>query len=383
MAAELSYTTLLSLVPLMTVAFSLLAAFPVFQHLITDIQDFLFSHFVPAFGEVVEKHILQFIQQAKSLTAVGILFLVLTALLLMFSIEHSLNDIWRVRRRRRALSSFLVYWAVLTLGPLLIGVSLAVTSYLVSFPVFAQPGPMGIKTLLLKLMPFFSTTLAFAFLYTVVPNRSIPVRYALIGAFFAALLFNFANQAFALYVAHFPAYQLIYGALAAIPIFLVWIYISWVVVLMGAELTYSLMTFRPTEEGHMESHKGKELIYAFRLIGHLWEAQRRGEALSLRQLLRLEPRLHEIILEILLEDLEAARMVQQTAGGDWILARDVSTLTFLELYRVLPYRLPRASACTGKGPWDQAFRETIREAETCMEKTLKVPLRALYQSAQA
>ncbi len=374
MAAELSYTTLLSLVPLMTVAFSLLAAFPVFQGLVKDIQDFLFSHFVPAFGKELERHLFQFMEQAKRLTAVGILFLVFTALLLMFSIERSLNDIWRVKRRRTALASFLVYWTVLTLGPLLIGASLTVT-----LPLFAHPGSLGITGPLVKLMPFLSATLAFFFLYTIVPNRSIPVGHALAGAFIAALLFNFANQAFALYVTHFPAYQLIYGALAAVPVFLVWIYISWVVILLGAEITYGLMTFRPTEGGRLEVHRGQELRFAFRLIGHLWQAQRRGEALSLRRLLRLEPHLHELILEVLLEDLEARHMVQRTASGDWILARDVSTLTLLELYRSLPYRLPREEACEVKDGWDRIFKERLKEVETCLERTLNVPLKALYQ----
>ena len=378
-ASELAYTTLLALVPLMAVGFSVLAAFPVFQHLITDIQNFIFQSFVPAFGEVVERYLLEFARQASGLTALGIVALVTTALMMMGTIERSLNDIWGARPRRRILSSFLVYWAVLTLGPMLVGTSLAVTSYLVSLPLFTDSNSEEVRGYVIRLLPFLSTTLAFGLLYVVVPNRIIPVRNALVGALIAAMLFDLANRAFAIYVTQYASYQKVYGALAAIPVFLVWIYVSWVVILLGAEITHSLTTFRISMCPDNGADGSLELVYAFRVLGHLWLAQTDGKGLSLAQLLKLEPMLPERTLDGLMERLHGARLVQRTAEGRWVLARDMSELTLLQLYRSLPFVLPTpGDGWAGQDHWNQALHGVLTEGSQCLEDALRVPLKALY-----
>jgi membrane protein len=379
-AAGLSYGTLLSLVPLMTVAFAVLAAFPVFQAFASDIQDFIFKNFVPAFGELVETHLRQFVDQAKGLTAVGVVFLIFAALLLMAEIERALNDIWHVRRRRRALSSFLVYWAVLSLGPVLIGISLAMTSYLVSLPFFSHTAGLSAKTWMFRAMPFVLSTLAFTLLYTVVPNRNVPLRHAVVGAVLAAILFEIANRGFAFYVTHFPAYQVVYGALAAIPVFLLWIYVSWVVILLGGELTHALMTFRPDDVKGASRTERVGLVEAYRVIGHLWDAQVRGLALSERRLLDAEPGLGEASLELLLQDLEDRRLLQRTAGGDWVLARDVSELTLGELAGQLPYPLPPADVSwNDRDARNRALARVLSETRDCLEERMRVGLKSLYR----
>jgi membrane protein len=383
-AAGLSYATLLSLVPLMTVAFAALATFPVFQTFAADIQDFIFKNFVPAFGQLVEEHLRQFVDQAKGLTAVGILFLIFAALLLMAEIERALNDIWQVRRRRRALSSFLVYWAVLSLGPLLIGMSLAMTSYLVSLPLFSNTtAAVGAKALVFRTMPFLLTTSAATLLYTVVPNRTVGLRYALAGALVAAIFFELANRGFAFYVTHFPVYRMIYGALAAIPVFLLWIYVSWVVILLGAEVTRALMTFRPEDAGGPKTRGGVGLVDAYRVVGHLWDAQAQGLALSERDLLNREPEIGESGLEALLAELETARLLQRTAAGDWMLARDCSRLTLGNLYDYLPYRLPEPDAAwRNRDGRSGALSRLLSATRHCVDEGMHVPLESLYQDAE-
>jgi len=244
-AGYLAYVTLLSLVPMLAVMFAMFSAFPVFDQLQGEIEAFVFSNFIPTAGDVVQEHLNGFIKNASKMTSVGILALVAVALLLISAIDKSLNDIWRVEKHRRWLSSFSIYWMVLTLGPVLLATSLAATSYLVSLDLLGQLG--GLKTSLFKLIPFASSVLVFLGLYLMVPNKIIQFRHALVGAVVGAALFELSKRLFALYITHVPSYQAIYGALATIPILFIWIYLSWLVVLFGAETTATLGELQPTK----------------------------------------------------------------------------------------------------------------------------------------
>ncbi|MBT8419492.1 MAG: virulence factor BrkB family protein [Gammaproteobacteria bacterium] len=240
-AGALAYTSLLALVPLMAVGFTLFAAFPAFDGLTGKLQSFVFSNFVPASGKVVEAYIEGFVAKASALTLPGLIALLVTALLSMATIERTFNAIWKVRRRRNFVDAFMVYWAILTVGPLLIGVSLAVSSYVASLPFFSDAArSLGGPGVFLKLLPFLAATLAFALLYAIVPYQRVPPRHAIAGGVVAAVLFELAKKGFALFVTHFPTYEAIYGALAALPIFLIWVYLSWLIILLGAEFTYCL-----------------------------------------------------------------------------------------------------------------------------------------------
>lgn len=243
-AAALSFTTILSLVPLTAVVLSILSAFPAFQNLVQRIQDFIFMNFVPASGEVIQDYIQQFADQASNLPGLGMVFLIVTALLLMNTIDAALNQIWHVRRTRGLVSKFLVYWSVLTLGPILVATSIAATSYLVSLPFIVESSTIGsMKAILLAWMPLLSTTLALTMLYIIVPNLNVPIYAGLSAGVVAALMFEIAKKGFTIYVTSVPTYTTLYGALATIPIFLIWVYVSWIIVLLGAEISGSLATY--------------------------------------------------------------------------------------------------------------------------------------------
>lgn len=246
-AGHLAYVTLLSLVPVIAVTFSILSAFPAFASLRGQVENFVFSNFVPAAGEVVQQYIGEFVGNASKMTAFSIIFLVFVALMLISNVNRTLNHIWRVQKKRRLIISFAIYWMVLTLGPVLIGSSLALTSYIVKLTAFTQEYTPGLSTTLLKIAPFLVSVGAFLILYMVVPNKVVRFKHAISGAFIAALLFELSKKAFAAYVAHFPSYQAIYGALAAVPILFVWVYVSWLVVLFGAECTVSFAETSETE----------------------------------------------------------------------------------------------------------------------------------------
>ena len=234
-AQALSYTTVLSIVPLTTLVFGLFSVFPVFEKWMMAVQTFLYSHFVPASGDVVQKYLNEFASKSAQLTAAGLAFLIVTALMLMATIEQTFNDIWRVPHQRKAMYRFLTYWAILTLGPMLLGLSLSLTSTLV---VPASMRDAGFLTAVwagfLHLLPFLIELAAFMLLYTVVPNVAIKLRHAFMGSLFTALLFEIAKSGFATMVLKYSSYTFVYGAIAALPVFLIWVYLSWAIILLGA-----------------------------------------------------------------------------------------------------------------------------------------------------
>ena len=239
----LSYVTLLSMVPLLAVTFSAFSLFPVFQEWRGELEAFVFKNFVPTLGEAIQGHFVRFIENATKMTPVGLVILILLALLLIYSIDHTLNHIWRVRKNRRLIVSFSIYWVVLTLGPVLIGTSLLTTSYLLSLTGFEENTLLAVRKLFLELLPYLASFSSFLLLYLVVPNTSVHFWSALSGAMIAAILFELSKSAFALYFTHFPVYQAIYGALAIIPLLFIWVYVSWIVVLVGAQVAASLDGF--------------------------------------------------------------------------------------------------------------------------------------------
>ncbi|USD32629.1 MULTISPECIES: virulence factor BrkB family protein [Vibrio] len=239
-AGYLAYITLLSIVPMLTVLLSVLSSFSVFANAGDVIQDFVITHFVPAAGDAVKLALFEFVANTGKMTAVGGLFLFIAALMLISNIDKNLNYIWRVQRKRRAVFSFSMYWMVLTLGPILVGASIAATSYVTSLKILDSEAISGAYDLLLRWLPFLLSFFAFMGLYILVPNKKVYVSHAVVGAIVAALLFEASKKGFAAYITQFPSYQLIYGALAAIPILFVWVYLCWLIVLVGAEVTAAL-----------------------------------------------------------------------------------------------------------------------------------------------
>ena len=239
----LSYVTLLSLVPLFAVIFSVFSLFPAFQEWRGEVEVFVFNNFVPTLGEAIRGHFVKFVENASKMTPVGIAVLVVVALLLISSIDHTLNHIWRVHKNRRLAVSFSIYVVVLTLGPVLIGISLVMSSYLLSLSGFGENDLQAVRKIFLSSLPYLASFLSFLLLYLLVPNTRVHFRSALSGALIAAILFEFSKYAFALYFTHFPVYQAIYGVLAIIPLLFIWVFVSWVVILVGAQVAASLDVF--------------------------------------------------------------------------------------------------------------------------------------------
>ena len=329
-AGALTYTTLLSLVPLFTVALAVSTAFPVFDDTIGALQDFVLENFLPdARGiDTIADQITSFTQNAGRLTAIGLAFFIVTAVMLMMTIDVAMNRLFRVHRQRPLLQQVVMYWAVLTLGPVLIGGSLSMTS----FAVGASFGWLQLDLIadaVLRVLPFIFTCAALTLLYAVVPYRYVEPRDALIGGVLAGIAFEIAKRAFAVYLARFPTYTLIYGAFATIPIFLIWLYISWVVVLAGATLTAMLPAYRLSEGKPIP---GRDFADALAVMTELARAQGKGGPVRQRHLskkLRMMPDRCEMVLE------RAARLgwAARTERDGWVLAREATALRVADIYR--------------------------------------------------
>jgi len=317
-AASLAFTSVLALVPLLTLVITLLSALPVFDDWVREMETFLLRHLLPeAAGAVVSNYVLRFAAKAAELSGVGLLMLVVTSLAMIATVERQFNAIWRVREQRPVRRRLAIYWLLATVGPLLVGISVAVTSWLVGESMGLASRAPGLAASLLGPLPMLSTLLALTLLYYVLPARSVRLRDALIGAAVASVLFEVAKHGFALYVASVPSYELVYGTLATLPVFLIWVYLSWLVVLAGATITATLPDFGLVTT-RARRVAGADLRLAIRLLKPLTIAHDRGESLSVRRLAR-EARAEIFAVERLLESMREAGWVGRLDGGDWAL----------------------------------------------------------------
>lgn len=240
-ASALAYTTLLALVPLSVVGLGIMSAFPVFHSYINRIDRFLFRHFVPSSADVIQEYIEKFAIVSSRLSIIGFIFSLITAILLVTTMQETFDAIWQAKKqeRRHGLSAFLMYWALMTLLPLVGASALAATLYLSSLPYISSGLDIVSHYLPVKsLISLAFSWLAFALLYVTLPNHKVKFRFAALGALIAAFLFECTKQGFTYYVNNISSDQIIYGALAAIPTFLLWLYISWIIILFGAVLSH-------------------------------------------------------------------------------------------------------------------------------------------------
>lgn len=369
-AASLTFTTLLSLVPLIAIALAMFSVFPVFEDFSTQIKGYLLSNLMPEMsGKIITQYMQQFAESATRLTAVGIAFLTITAMSMMLTIDHAFNIIWRVTRSRPLIKRLVVYWAVLTLAPLLVGASLSLTSWLVGLSMgYAKHIPVfGVSVL--KVLPLIFTTLAFAMLFRLVPNRYVPHSHALIGALVAAFVFESMNRVFGYYISHFPTYKLVYGAFASVPIFLMWIYLSWLAILIGAVIAASLSHWR-TPPATQSLLPATQLLDALRVLQVMANSFQLGKVSTFPEISK-SLHLSYDALESILEKLVKADMVRKAEGHGWLLMRDVDNIRASELLRLFVLDRGKISGRQSEEPLHQWLADILGQLEQRNDLSLR------------
>lgn len=374
LAGSLTFTTLLALVPLITVALAVSTTFPVFGEWTRQLDGWLGKNLLPPqIAGAITTYVGEFSAAAARLTALGIVFLAVTAVMLMLTIDRGLNQIFRVSRPRPLAQQLLMYWSVLTLGPVLMGASISMTSVLVSASLgFASELPL-LRFEVLRVAPFLLTTAAITLVYLVVPNRRVHARHAMIGGIVAGIAFELMQRSFALYIARFPTYTLVYGAFAAVPIFLLWLYLSWVVVLFGAAVTAAL-------PGHTRGElrgraPGQQFYEALEVLGALTEAQRHGRVLALPQLVG-EVHLAPDQCERMLDRMQRLGWTACAAGEGWIMARGADTLRVVDVYQA--FVMDAAPLRSHAGAPIRALHELLTGPQSGLEASMQMPLSELF-----
>ena len=273
-SSSLAYTAMLSMVPFMSVLLTVFSAMPLFEDASQLLQDFVFENFVPAAGAVIQDHIMGFVEKARGLTVTMFMAVFVTSILMMYTMEKALNRIFNTKPSGRFVSKVLMYWAVLTMGPLLVGGGIALSTILFNAMALAP-----VKGGLVKILPVLSSMIGFFLIYLVVPNRKVKWKNALIGALFAAVCFELAKKGFAMYVTSIPSYQQVYGALAVIPLFLIWLFLSWNIILIGGVIVATLESSR--WRLHVQDYRdNQKLLLVLEILNQLRLAARQGADIS-------------------------------------------------------------------------------------------------------
>ena len=353
-AGSLTFNTVLALVPVLTIALAIFTTFPIFDTFRNSLQAYLIQSLIPhTISSTINDYLGMFASKASRMSAVGAIALLLTTAATMALIDRTFNDIWRVKTKRSWVKSLAAYWTILTLGPLLIGVSITVTSNLLratdvvvmNLPIFSAFFYTSVSLAL--------TTSAFALLYTVIPNRFVDWRDAAWGGFFAAVAFELAKRLFAVFISHFSTYTMVYGALAAIPIFLIWVYVSWFIILVCAVIVAALPVVKYERWWHVPS-PGSAFVDAMAVLGVLVEARLSGassatDAAIIRSCTRLGFDESENLLETMLDAGWVGRIKtdmpskskwskRHTEGMDsWTLLVNPDLLKMADVYRLFVF----------------------------------------------
>jgi len=380
-AAAMSYNFLFAAIPMIAVGLAILAAFPVFDQIRVGFQDFIVQYLLPQAGEDFRFALDEFLRNTRNLTAFGIVALAITAIILLDTIETVFNRVWRQSQVRPLVARITMYWAILTLAPLLVGGSVALSTI-----VFRQDGLADLSKLVAAvvwLAPFGLMMIAFMISYLIIPYRRVHWRGALLGAAVAAALFQLLRWGFALYVEAFPSYKTLYGTLSIIPIFLLWVYLVWCIVLFGAEIVAAFPEWRrrPGAGTAKGSQPARRLIAALLMLERLYLARGTGKPVKPETLADIAAEAladsDRGAVQAILDRLADDRIIGRAEPAGWYLARDAKAVKLSALLRDLDlgldagkdlafirthWRARLAGVLAGAGAAERAALDTDLEA---------------------
>lgn len=375
-AAQLTYVTLFALVPLMTVTYSMFSAIPAFQGLGEELQALIFANMVPETGQELLGHLQDFSNQARRLTLVGVVFLVASAYFMLANIEKNFNAVWGIVKGRRGISKFLLYWAVLSLGPLLLGIGLAMSTYLASLRFFMDGYQvLGWITWIFEFTPWVLTSATFTLLFAAVPNCKVPLKHALIGGFITGFVFEVLKAVFGVIVAN-SAISSIYGAFAIVPLFLLWVNVTWLVILSGAVLVHTIGIYQIS----LRDRGYPDLVAATVVLWHFYRRSLDGRGLEDSELLALG--LSSAQWQRIREALQKNNWVAVTNQDDFVLCRDLHyrRVSELALLLDLPRVLPDPSSGLDKLPWYPVLHGRLESIEQYSHEQVDMTFAELFES---
>ena len=380
-AAALVYMSLFALVPLLTLVYSISTAIPTATDIQAQLQQFLVDNLLPEASQDVANYLTSFSEQAKNLTGVGIAILATTAVLMLRNVERAFNNIWRNRENRNVVSSVLLYWAVLSLAPILIGLGIGIKAYLFA-AAHAVEGidVLGVSSALLSLLPFVLGILGVTALYMAVPNCAVPFRHAIFGGLFVAVTFTAAKALFTAAIAN-SSYALIYGAFAAVPIFLLWLYITWTIILLGAIVVHSQASYQTAAQAQRPV-----LLKALDVLYLLWRAQLKGYTLGELQILSdrdvIGDGLDSDSWRHIRDSLMAANLITQTLQGHYILSRDLHHVRLIEIKALINQELEVPVTLAVCKPWQIRANALLSEQRQVQSEILSISLQELFSTAE-
>ncbi len=378
-AAALTYMSLFAIVPMLTLMYSMFSLIPAFQEAGSQVEAWIFSKALPSSGQEISGYLSEFSSQARKLSSVGAVILMVTSYLMLANIEKTFNHIWGTDGGRRGLSGFLLYWAILSLGPLLLAAGVVMKTYLLSFRLMVdEVDALGISQYLFAYLPWLLTWMALTLLFIAVPNCKVRGRHAVIGGLVTTLLFESAKALFGTLVAH-SSYTSVYGAFAVIPLFLIWIYLLWVIILIGAELVRSLETFRLDGRGK----KLPDLPATLMVLWHCWQRQQHGNTLSDQSIVKagLDPEHWKRLRNRLIQQ----HVLEKTASGQYVLIRDLSSITMADVCtwlgeNILTSAPHGADKLLSDHPWYEKYDMLMGQTRSSLQSTFAVTIETLFRA---
>ncbi|MCH7304230.1 YihY family inner membrane protein [Acinetobacter sp. NIPH 1869] len=378
-AGGLTYTTLFAVVPMLTVFLVIISSIKALEPARQQLQQLIYSNFLPKSTIAFDKALNAFTEKSSNLTIIGVLFLFVTTVLMLTSIENVFNRIWRVKETRTGLVGFMRYWTIISLGPIVLGSAFVLSSTVASMNILSNnfAGYQLDGSFLLWLISFVLTIVGFFILYWTIPNRTVPVFSAFIAACFSATVFEVLKRFFGWVMSNFTSYEIVYGAFAAVPIFLLWIYLSWNIILLGVEISYALTAFHSGKE-----QKRHPILMMLDILELFYKKQQIGQSVSEKELLNIIGRGELGRLPSFILELEAQNLIMRTDKDEYVLVRNLAQVDFWSFFTALPYPLPLrpdVEHIHQDDEWMERLGPSLIESNDYLAAKLSIPLSTLFE----
>lgn len=379
-SASLTYTTLLSLVPIITVMLVLFSIVPALSAVREQLQDVIYSNLLPSSGASIRTYLDGFAQKSSNLGLIGVAGVFVTTIMTLITIETAFNKIWRVQEEPNLLTSMLRYWTMITLAPIVLGVAFGASSAITGLSLFNQKFMgYGIDwAIWAQIISFVVMTAGFVGMYWFIPKTQVPIKNALIAGVVTAILFETLKTLFGSIMSNFTSYEAIYGAFAIIPVFLMWLYLSWNIILLGVEISYTLTIF---ETHHAPSRHA--FLSVLQMLYLTYERHQEGKTVSEQELRAILSHEELMCWSVYINQLTKHKLITPTQRHEYVLSTDLDTISLWQMYRAMSYRLPfddemKQVLSNHDELWLHKLQNRLHTAQKHTQEALDIPLKRLF-----